>query len=124
MLLPAGFALAGCAGEPGGSGLNPSGSPGLPLSSTPPPTMSPPTKPSTDPSDLQGASWRAGTVTTGGTGPCYGFLTAYGEELALYSEAGLDLTPGQKITVQVSPTTFTADCGPGLLMRLLAVKPG
>ncbi|MBG6057410.1 hypothetical protein RCH16_000602 [Cryobacterium sp. MP_M5] len=122
MLLLAGFALAGCAGAQGGSDLNPSGSPGPPLSSTPPPTMSPSAKPPKEPSDLQGAAWRAGTVTVGGTGPCYGFLTDDGAILALYSEAGLDLTPGAKLTVQVSPASFTADCGPGLLMRLISVR--
>ncbi len=85
--------------------------------------MTPPTKPPTKPSDLQGAVWRTGTVTTGGTGPCYAFLTDDGAELALYSEAGLTLTEGEKLSVQVSPASFTAACGPGLLVRLLDVKP-
>jgi hypothetical protein len=86
--------------------------------------MAPPPKPPKVPSDLQGAAFRTGTVTIGGAGPCYGFLTEDGAELALYSEAGLVLIEGQTITVQVSPAAFTADCGPGLLMRLLSVKAG
>lgn len=61
-------------------------------------------------------------MTAGGTGPCYGFLTDDGAELALYSEAGLNLTAGARLTVKVSPAAFTAECGPGLLMRLLDVE--
>ncbi|MDJ0323977.1 hypothetical protein QMG61_09405 [Cryobacterium sp. PH31-AA6] len=124
ILLLAGFALAGCAGGAGGPDLNGTGSPEPSLSSTTPPTITPPAKPPTDPSDLQGTIWRTGTVTTGGTGPCYAFLTDDGTELALYSEAGLALTAGEKLTVQVSPASFTAACGPGLLVQLLNVKPG
>lgn len=122
MLLLTGLALAGCAGV--GSGVNSSDPTDPPLSSTTPPTILPPTAPPKDPTDVQGASRRTGTVTVGGNGPCYGFVTDDGAELALYSEAGVTLTEGQTLTVQVSPAAFTADCGPGILMRLLSVDAG
>ncbi len=60
-------------------------------------------------------------MTDGGAGPCYGFTSDDGVEYSLYSEAGFDLPAGRAIEVQIAPAAFTADCGAGMLVRLLAV---
>jgi hypothetical protein len=91
------------------------------MSVTPPPTIGPPSGPPKEPTDVVGSRWETGVVTVGGTGPCYGMLTDGGVELALYSETGATLTGGDAVRVNVSPAAFTADCGPGMLMRLLAI---
>ncbi len=117
MLLLVGLMVSGCAA----GSSEPAASPDGGLSSTPPPTIEPPSAPPKQPTDVVGAIWETGIVTVGGTGPCYGMTTDGGAELALYSEAGATLVEGDTVRVQVSPASFSADCGPGVLMRLLSI---
>jgi hypothetical protein len=68
--------------------------------------------------------WTSGTVTRGGTGPCYELRTDLGALLALWSTAGHDLTEGRRVRVRITPGTSRVDCGDGQPSRLLEVEPG
>jgi len=96
-----------------------------PLSSIPPPSLrpatSPPTNP-TNPTDALVPIWLTGTVTAGGTGPCYEFLANDGRRLTLYSSEGDALKAGGPIRALVTPASFRQPCGANLLMRLLRVE--
>ena len=67
--------------------------------------------------------WVVGTVTRGGDGPCYGFLTEGGETLALHSPDGLTLRQGATVRIQVMSPSHRTACGEGTPTALRAVEP-
>ena len=83
-------------------------------------TKSPPN----DPTDLQKPyPWIVGTVTAGGTGPCYGLETDEGQQYALHSTAGTRLETGARIRIKTTPARVRIDCGPGKLLEMTAAEP-
>ncbi|MDP9815403.1 hypothetical protein [Spirilliplanes yamanashiensis] len=94
----------------------------------PSPAASPAGEPASAPpigfTDLQKRpGWVVGTVTRGGDGPCYGFLTEAGETLALHSPDGLTLRQGATVRIQVMSPSHRIACGEGTPMALRAVEP-
>ncbi|MFF5296839.1 hypothetical protein [Paractinoplanes globisporus] len=67
--------------------------------------------------------WIVGTVTAGGTGPCYGLETDDGVLYALHSTAGLRLDRGSRIKIKGTPARVRIDCGPGQLLEMTAAEP-
>jgi hypothetical protein len=122
----AALATAGCAagGSPSGAAGSsapvdpPAASSGSPdLSRTDLPTG--PGTPEQTPSDLQASDQVAGTVTAGGSGPCYTLETDDGKQYALYREAGPQLARGAIVRVWFEPAAN--DCGPGIQVRIRKV---
>ena len=82
-----------------------------------------PTAPPSDPTDrIKNSDVVVGTVTRGGTGPCYGLVTDDGVQYALYESKDRDLTIGTRIEVQTRPTRLRIDCGPGQLVEVTALQ--
>ena len=67
--------------------------------------------------------WIVGTVTAGGTGPCYGLVTDDGTRYALHSTAGARLDKGARVRVEGTPAKIRIDCGPGRLLEMTAAEP-
>ena len=104
-------ALTGCAGTPAGA---PDALP----------TLTQPTAPPSGPTDLiKNTNVVVGTVTRGGTGPCYGLVTDDGVPYALYEAKERDLTIGTRIEVHTTPSRLRIDCGPGQLVEVTALQP-
>jgi hypothetical protein len=83
-------------------------------------TKSPPD----NPTDLQKPyPWIVGTVTAGGTGPCYGLETDEGQQYALHSTAGTRLDKGARIRIKATPARVRINCGPGKLLEMTAAEP-
>jgi len=106
-------------GPPSSPDADPSGTP--PLSSTPPPTLRPASKPPKTPSDQQ-PDWIAGRVTRGGSGPCYGLETDDGTRYAMYSADGFTLDEGSVVRVRVAPLLLRIYCGPGQHVRIVELE--
>jgi hypothetical protein len=126
------YAGAGCGSDSDpGSGTTPQSQSAPPSSSTPvrtsdlstptPPTLPTPQKPPKRPTDEITGAWFTGTVTAGGTGPCYQFTDEAGREYALYSARKLELRDGERVRVRLAPLEVRIYCGPGEHMRLLEV---
>ena len=110
--------LAGCADPPASSAAN-SSSPARPV-----PTISRPTGPPENPTDqLKPIGWVVGTVTSGGSGPCYGFRTDDGTPYALHSTAGISLVKGVRMRILIKPAVVRIYCGPGRLVEMTAAQP-
>jgi hypothetical protein len=63
----------------------------------------------------------AGRISRGGNGPCYGLVTDDGREYALYG-TGLGAWPtGTWVRVTVGPPPDGVNCGPGILVGLVAI---
>lgn len=92
------------------------------LSQTVPPTLPRPGTPPKTPSDLITGDWLVGTVTRGGTGPCYGLITDDGVEHSLYSDDPVELTRHSRIRVRVAPLHVRIHCGPGQPWRLVRAE--
>ncbi|MFV2012411.1 MULTISPECIES: hypothetical protein [unclassified Micromonospora] len=92
------------------------------LSRTEPPTLPRPGTPPKTPSDLITGDWLVGTVTRGGTGPCYGLVTDDGTEHALYGDDGTTLTQHTRIRVKVAPLRIRIHCGPGQHWQLIRTE--
>ena len=67
--------------------------------------------------------WIVGTVTAGGTGPCYGLITDDGIQYALHSIAGARLDKGARVRIQGTPAKIRINCGPGQLLEMTAAEP-
>jgi hypothetical protein len=67
--------------------------------------------------------WIVGTVTAGGTGPCYGLETDEGVQYALYSTAGIRLDRGTRVRVKGTPSRLRIYCGPGKLLDMTVAEP-
>jgi hypothetical protein len=103
---------------------SPAGSPTAPgLSSTALPTPHRPGGPPKTPSDMFTGTAVVGTVTAGGSGPCYGLVTDDGVEYALHSNAGTTLIRGTRIRIQTAPLNLKIDCGPGHLVSMTKSEP-
>ena len=64
-----------------------------------------------------------GTVTRGGSGPCFGLVTDDGTEYALYHPDGITLAQGARVRVRLGPASQGTDCGPGRPMQLRSAEP-
>ena len=110
--------MAGCGG-PRPTSSAPAASPTLESVPT-----SRPSGPPREPTDNdKPAGWIVGTVTAGGTGPCYGLVTDDGIKYALHSTAGTRLDKGARVRVQGTPAKIRIDCGPGQLLEMTAAEP-
>jgi hypothetical protein len=88
------------------------------------PTTTPRSGPPNGPTDnLKKTSWVVGTITTGGTGPCYGLETDEGTQYALYSTAGTSLTRGTRVRINTRMAKVKIYCGPGKLVEMTAAEP-
>ncbi|MFI7539680.1 hypothetical protein [Actinoplanes sp. NPDC049599] len=110
------FLLSGCAA----GGELPSGA--EPASALP--TLSAPTAPPSEPTDdTKATTVIVGTVSRGGSGPCYSLVTDDGVQYALYEAKGRALSTGIRITVDAVPSRLRIDCGPGTLVEVKTLTP-
>jgi len=90
------------------------------------PTGTPPSKPAgipKTPTDIiRTAGWVEGTVTRGGSGPCYGLVTFDGVEYAMYSVAGPKLAKGDHIRARLTPAKLRISCGDGIPVSMGAIQ--
>ncbi|WP_328422675.1 hypothetical protein OG470_09165 [Micromonospora sp. NBC_00389] len=91
-----------------------------PLSATEPPTMRPPVAKPSPPSDLRQNDLVSGTVTRGGTGPCYGLVAEDGTEYALHGPDAGELRTGSFVTLRIAAARARISCGPGLPMSIVS----
>ena len=83
-----------------------------------------PRDPPRDPSDrIKDTSWVVGTVTDGGSGPCYGLTTDDGTRYALHSTDGTTLVKGQRMRIRTERAKVRIDCGAGKLVEMVAAEP-
>jgi hypothetical protein len=86
------------------------------------PTGPAPSKPAgipKTPTDLlPSPGWIEGTVTRGGTGPCYGLMTFDGVAYAMHSTEGIQLTKGEHIRAELIPAKLRISCGEGITVTL------
>jgi hypothetical protein len=99
------LALAGCADSSAPAASKPSGPPKTP----------------TD--QIKSPSWVVGTVTAGGSGPCYELSTDDGTRYALHASNGTTLVKGTRIKVTIRPAVARIWCGPGKLVEMTAAEP-
>jgi hypothetical protein len=111
-LLTLAAALAGCADATQPLAL-PAPAPSMFMSALP-----------SGPSDqIKDTAWVVGTVTTGGSGPCYGLTTDDGTQYALHAADGTKLVKGVRMRVETRPALVRIDCGPGKLVEMTAAEP-
>ena len=90
----------------------------------PPPSVSRSTGPPENPTDqIKPPSWVVGTVTAGGSGPCYGLSTDDGTQYALHAADGTVLVKGTRMRVAIKPAVARIGCGPGKLVEMTAAEP-
>ncbi|MFD6563407.1 hypothetical protein [Micromonospora profundi] len=112
--------------DPSASGATaPSAPPSLsvtdpPLSSTVPPTMRPPVAKPSPPSDRRQTDLVSGTITKGGTGPCYRLVSEDGIEYALHGPDAGELRTGSFVTLRIGPARARISCGPGLARSIVS----
>jgi hypothetical protein len=63
-----------------------------------------------------------GTVTRGGSGPCYGVQTDEGTQYALYSAKGESMVRGTRVKVRTKPSRLRIDCGAGRFFEMTALE--
>jgi hypothetical protein len=128
--------LAGCGAEPVResvpTGPYPSPVSPAPTDPVPPPdsptpaalpTLTRATAPPNGPTDnLKKTDLVVGTVTRGGSGPCYGVQTDDGTQYALYSGNGESLVRGTRVKVRTKPTRLRIDCGAGRFLEMTTVE--
>lgn len=99
-------------------------SPGVPDNTVP--TGAPPSRPAgipKTPTDIVHPSgWIEGTITRGGTGPCYGMVTFDGVTYAMYSDTGVKLAEGDHIQARLTPAKQRISCGDGIPVSLGAIR--
>jgi hypothetical protein len=123
--------LAGCADPSSGSpdSFVSSGAAAAPATAASPPAASPSpsagdSRPPKDPTDqTKNTKWVVGTVTTGGSGPCYSLLTDDGTAYALHSADGAKLVKGVRMRVKTETARVRIHCGPGKLVEMTAAEP-
>jgi hypothetical protein len=64
-----------------------------------------------------------GTVTAGGSGPCYELSTDDGTRYALHASGGTTLVKGARMRVTIKPAVARIWCGPGKLVEMTAAEP-
>jgi hypothetical protein len=86
----------------------------------------PPSKPAgipKTPTDIvHTAGWIEGTITRGGTGPCYGLVTFDGVAYAMYSDTGTELAEGDHIRARLTPAKLRISCGEGIAVEMGAIQ--
>ncbi len=108
---PSVSAAAPPAAVPSGSTAAPAAAPGRgAVTATAP--GGPPGRESRPLNDLR-PGWVVGTVTRGGSGPCYGLKGEDGEDYAVYSAKSHKLTKGQRIRTKLTPGPTPKSCGSG-----------
>jgi hypothetical protein len=106
------LALAGCATS-GPSARPAPPAPAISTSGAPPPK---------EPPDLiKGTNFVVGTVTRGGSGPCFGLRDDDGTAYALHANARLELPVGKRVKVLTRPSRLRIDCGPGRLLEIVRI---
>ena len=90
------------------------------------PTGPAPTKPAgipKTPTDIvRSPGWTEGTITRGGSGPCYGLVTFDGVAYAMYSTEGVKLAKGDHIRAELTPAKLRIDCGDGIPVGMGAIQ--
>jgi hypothetical protein len=87
------------------------------------PTVTRATAPPDGPTDaIKKTDIVVGTVTRGGSGPCYGVQTDDGTQYALYSAKGESLVRGTRVKVRTKPTRLRIDCGGGTFLEMTALE--
>jgi|tagenome__1003787_1003787.scaffolds.fasta_scaffold20977522_4 hypothetical protein len=89
------------------------------------PTLNRPTvtAPPNGPTDaLKKTDIVVGTVTRGGSGPCYGVQTDDGKLYSLYSSRGDNLVRGTRVKVRTKPSRLRIDCGAGRFVEMTAFE--
>ncbi len=90
------------------------------------PTGPAPSKPAgipKTPTDIiRSPGWTEGTITRGGSGPCYGLVTFDGVAYAMYSAEGLTLAKGDHIRAELTPAKLRIDCGAGIPVSMGAIQ--
>lgn len=104
----------GCAG----TGAEPAG----PASSLPAIDQRPSGPPRGPTDQRKATTWVVGTVTTGGSGPCYALVTDEGTEYALHATDGTELVRGVRMRIDTRPTQLKINCGPGRLVEMVAAE--
>jgi hypothetical protein len=109
---------------PSGSASTVAPAPSGPYNSVP--TGPAPSKPAgipKTPTDIvRSPGWIEGTITRGGTGPCYGLVTFDGVAYAMYSDKGTKLAEGDHIKAALTPARLRIDCGPGIPVSMGAIQ--
>ena len=82
----------------------------------------PPGIPKTPTDIIQSPGWTEGTITRGGSGPCYGLVTFDGVAYAMYAAQGPDLAKGDHIRAELKPAKLRIDCGEGIPVAMGAVQ--
>jgi hypothetical protein len=108
--------LTGCAAPaPSTAGPEPSTAGPAPAESRRPPR---------DPTDrIKDTAWVVGTVTAGGSGPCYSLMADDGTRYALHSTDGTSLVKGVRMRIRTERAKVRADCGAGKLVEMVAAEP-
>jgi hypothetical protein len=133
--------LTACsAGSPVAPGTSVPVTPSAPVSTVPPepsapgpsgpyntvPTGPAPSKPAgipKTPTDIvRSPGWIEGTITRGGTGPCYGLVTFDGVAYSMYSDKGTKLAQGDHIKAELTPARLRIDCGAGIPVSMGAIQ--
>jgi hypothetical protein len=94
----------------------------------PAPAATPATSPSSGPPDMptdriKPPGYVVGTVTAGGSGPCYSLSTDDGTVYALHAADGTTLVKGARMRVTIKPAVARIACGPGKLVEMTAAEP-
>jgi hypothetical protein len=83
-----------------------------------------PSEPPKTPSDqIKPPGYVVGTVTAGGSGPCYELSTDDGTRYALHAADGTTLVKGARMRVTIKPALARIWCGPGKLVEMTAAEP-
>ena len=78
--------------------------------------------PKTPTDNIPSPGWTEGTITRGGSGPCYGLVTFDGVAYAMYSDAGTALAKGDHIRAELTPAKLRIDCGAGIPVQMGAIQ--
>ena len=102
----------------------PAVSPSGPYNSVPngPAPSKPAGIPKTPTDIVRSPGWIEGTITRGGTGPCYGLVTFDGVAYAMYSDKGAKLAQGDHIKAELTPAKLRIDCGAGIPVSMGAIQ--
>jgi hypothetical protein len=63
-----------------------------------------------------------GTVTLGGSGPCYRIVTDDGQPWSLYGNDGMAVSAGAVVLVKIKPLTLKINCGPGQRAHIVKME--
>jgi hypothetical protein len=113
-------ASVGTSPSTGATASGPTGAP--PMSTAVPALTRPPSGPPESPTDRLPTDWMAGTVTVGGSGPCYTVKTDDDTLYALYSTSGITLHQGDVVRIKLAPMRAQISCGSGRAASIVAVN--